>query len=450
MNKKNKNSPNGLVRLFTLVLIVVMLLAGVASFPNGLTGQTLTPTISSGSVVPTVQFPEVPPGGTTVISDYTYFHPSGLISLPHLEGWNIDEATGNEVFEPTESTKLTRVGSTFINGVAFSVVHAFAERDPDRKVSSVQDMDGFYTKTNLDGAWSNFTGGWTELNRRAEGDSFIINFQLNLDNNAYLGRQISRLSGEWMMVTRLVSPSNNPQLLDSLQNAVWSKYQLWPQVLSVPLKWGSIVDPVLGYIVKFPPEWKQADGSPGNPYTIEGKLGTLTITMSTRAVVGKTAKTEDEAKAYVSATWPNAGVQSVKAATVNDSSGFAVSYIAVDADGNKRSAVALLLNGNNSTLYTLNLQTSARDQDLLDPANSAIPVELTQIRNTFFIVPSDKLVPTLTPTATTIPPTPLPTIATTPTTGANTAPAESAATPEAVLTEPALGPAPTDDGSPQG
>ena len=95
-----------------------------------------------------------------------------------------------------------------------------------------------------------------------------------------------------------------------------------------------------------------------------------------------------------------ATVRTAKAITGSDSSGFAVSYINPDADGNQNSAVVTILNGTNGTLYAANLNTTLRDQDLLDPTNSALPVELTQVRNSFFLVPGTVQVPTLTPSPT--------------------------------------------------
>jgi len=88
----------------------------------------------------------------------------------------------------------------------------------------------------------------------------------------------------------------------------------------------------------------------------------------------------------------------VKAVTINDTSGFAISYQNPDTDGNLHSAQATLLNGKNGTLYVINFQSSLRKKDLLDENDKSIPPELAQVRNSFFTVPTDQLVPTLTPT----------------------------------------------------
>ncbi|MEP7286271.1 MAG: hypothetical protein ABI947_10940 [Chloroflexota bacterium] len=388
-------------RIFTLLIIVALLLAGLASVGTNITSNNPTPTSGNTNPgVPTVTFPDVPSGGTPVISDYTFFQSSGVFSLPHLEGWDLATPTGEE-------TTGTRAGATFINGKTLSVVHAFVEKDPARKENTVPDLDKYYTKENLDGAWSNFTGGWKELNRRVDGNLFVINFELYLDNNTYLGRQVSQINGDWLVVLRLVAPNNNPQLLDTLQNTVLPKYQFWPQVLTAPITWQAIADYVSGYVIKFPPDWKHVDGSVGHPFTVSGTLGGSSVTLTTSSQPGKSVKTEDDVRAFVKTTWPNATVQTVQAVTSGETTGFAVSYSAPDADGNPQSAVAQLLNGS-STLYIANLQSTAKGQNFLDTANTALPMEVTQIRNSFLLIPTNQLIPTLIPTATSVISTPAP------------------------------------------
>src|SRR5258708_17534192 len=180
--------------IFRIVLILVFVLAGVLT-ANPQTGTTSTTPTEGSPLPPTVVFPAVPPGGTPVIADYLYFHSTGLMSLPHVQGWDLAPQNPEETVAPTDTSKLTRVGVTFINGTGLSVVHAFSEKDPDHPIASVQALDGYYTKEILDGAWSNFKGGWKALNRKADGNLFIINFELYLTNNTYLRMQVTRLNG---------------------------------------------------------------------------------------------------------------------------------------------------------------------------------------------------------------------------------------------------------------
>jgi hypothetical protein len=398
-------------RILTLVLVVVFVLGGLALAPGiSNPSNTLTP---GTPTTPAVVFPAVPPGGTHITADYTYFHSSGLFSLPHLVGWDpapSGQGQGAESrIEPAGtpgtpgSSQVSLAGVTFINSQALSVVHAYVEKDPARAAQSFDQLSQYYTPDILRQAWVNFTGGWKELNRHAEGDVLVINFELYLDNSTYLARQLSRFDQGWLMILRLVVPGNNPTLLDQLQQAVMPGYRLWPQTLTTPLSWNAVVDYAAGYLIRYPPDWQVVDGSPNRPFTVAGTLGADTITLTTRAEPGKAVKTEDEARTWIKTNWPNATVQTVKPETRGDVSGFSVSYINPDADGNKRCAVATLLNGANGTLYIANEQSSARDQNLLDETNQAIPPDLARIRSSFTVLPVNQLVPTLTPSPTPIP-----------------------------------------------
>lgn len=420
MTKKRKRGLMEPLRFIGLLIVILALLGGV--FASTLGNQTVAPTPTEDLHTPSgVVFPAVESGGTKLVTDYTYFHPSGFMSLPHFVGWDLpaqgsvdagssQPTVGEEVSEPAGDIKITRVGSTFINGLVLGVIHAFAEKDPNRQTPTLQDLDKFYNKENLDQAWSNFKGGWTELNRGVQGDVYVINVELKLDDNTYLGRQVSRLNGDWLMVTRLVVPNNNPALLDTLQNAVMPNFKLWDQALTTPLTWRSVADTATGYVVKFPPGWTLLGGTPGTPYTVTATLGPDTFTLVTHAEPQKALKTEDDVRSYLKTTEPNSVLQTVKAVTISDTPGFLASYQSPDTDGNLHSAQATLLNGKNGTLYVINFQSSIRKKDLLDESDQSIPPELAQVRNSFFTLPVDQMAATLTPTATLVLPTDLPTV----------------------------------------
>jgi hypothetical protein len=413
ISRKKAQPDVTLKRIGALLLIVVFVLAGVISITPQNTAQNFTPTEPPlGGVV----FPTVPAGGVSVVADYTYFHSSGLISLPFVHDWDLApqsaEQGPEQRVEPVGtpgtpgSTQSTLAGVTFINSKSLSVIHAYAERDPSRNTTNVETLNTYFNNEILNQAWVNFKAGWSELNRKIENETLIINFELRLDDKVYLGRQLARMEQDWMMVLRLVVPNNNPLLLDQLQTTVWPQYHLWPQSLNSPISWTSVVDYALGYVMKYPPDWRKLDGIPGQPFTVSGTLGADTITLITRTEPGKAVKTEDEARAYVKANWQNSTAQTAKAETHGDTSGFAVSYINPDSDGNQRSAVVTLLNGANGTLYVANLQSSARGQDLL--VDSQAPPDLARIRASFFVVPVQNLMPTAIPTATLTPTATLP------------------------------------------
>src|SRR5579872_6055252 len=83
------NSERFLRILALLALAAVFALSGlglVQQNQNANANASLSPTAASGS--PTaLTFPTVPSGGTVLTPDRTYFHPSGVFSVPHIVGW---------------------------------------------------------------------------------------------------------------------------------------------------------------------------------------------------------------------------------------------------------------------------------------------------------------------------------------------------------------------------
>lgn len=354
--------------------------------------QFTDPTSSLGTTPEAAQgLPAVPAGGTPVRLGQTYYHPTGLFSVPGVETWVLPQ-DGAETITPRVENLLSRAGATFVNNDVGSVTHAFVENEPSRNLATPQDLNTYYTSEVLAEGWRNYDGGWTETERRVEEGRIVINFDLKHGTLTYLGRQISRMEQNWLMVLRLVAPTNNPALLDALEAAYAPGFRLWLQAKNAPMNWASLIDKAAGYIVRYPPEWRQIDGAPGRPYTISGKLGQYDWTMIAAHTPGQTVKTEDEARAWLLRTYPNAVVQTVKTETFNESVPISLSYTVPDADGNRRSQVITLLSGNNS-LYTVRLQGGSGD--LL--TDSTLPAEFSMIRSTFFLIPFEAALPTPTP-----------------------------------------------------
>jgi|GEM_PF-1129369 len=419
------NSERALRITALLGLVAIFALSGL-QLQRGDTSTTgITPTAANGSPTALI-FPTVAAGGAVLVRDYTYFHPSAVFSAPHLLGWDLPTG-GEERTDPAQGAGISRVGATFINGNALSVVHIFAESDPKRTAKTVQDLGAFYDKVNLDAAWQNFTGGYKETKRHIEGDQYIIDFELYLNGSTYLGRQVSRFSDAWLVVARLVTPINNPKLMDDLQAQVWGGVVLYTNEANTPLSWSSVADPAVGYVIKYPAAWNKLSGAFGLPYIVTGPLGSMTITMTTQGEPGKAARTDPDARAWITARNPKAVVQTVKPFSSGDASGYVVSYNDPDADGNPRSSVATLLNGTNGTLYSAIMLSTTRGIDLLNDADKTIPPELGQMRSSFMTLNTARMIPTLTPTNTLTP-----TI--TPTNTATLPVTPSTATPAATIT----------------
>jgi hypothetical protein len=414
---RNRRSVTGsllLDRLGVLAIILILIFGTLLSASGTLNNNGATPTdtpgiLTASPAVPTVVFPTVPAGGTVVMPSGTYLHPSGLFSIPRLLGWDA-AANAEQTSPPNGVSQATEVGNTFINGTLLSVVHAYVNTDPTRKIGTGQDLDKYWDSKQLDSAWSNFKGGYKELNRTLTSDNISkINFELYLDGKTYLARQVARMQDDWMMVLRLVVPNNNPDLLDKLENAIVPKYHLWKAEASSPANWKSISDPDSGYFIKLAANWSVTDGAPGKLYSANGPSGPYTFTLQTHVESGS-VRSPDEVTAWLNKNIPSASVLTVKAESRSDLSGYSASYNNPDADGNKRSGVATLLNANGQ-IYVINFQSTARELNLLDDATAKTVPELDTIRGTFLHIPSELLVPTLTPQPTL---TPLPVTASAP------------------------------------
>lgn len=343
--------------------------------------------------------PFVPVGGTPVTVSGTYVHPTGIFSLPLVSGWELPGESPEESVAASPDQPITRAGATFINVNAASVVHTFVEDDPARNLISFEAMDAYYTADQVGAAWSQYNGGWREMNRRASDDSLIIDTEMTHEGLVYLGRQITRLQDRWLIVLRIVVPNNNPLLLERLQAVYAPQYHLWQTSLNAPLFWRTLSDTVSGYLIRYPADWRQEDGRHGAPYTLSGRLAERDYRLLTRAIPNRQATDEAAARAWVAETYPRAAIQTVQSEVRGAFTGYTLSFLAPDPDGNQRSLTATLINGKGA-LYVAVLQTFAEGRDLLAPNDNSISPELFRIRETFTPIRLAALtvLPTPTPT----------------------------------------------------
>lgn len=360
--------------LGALMFAAIFALSGLQAFTPLDTLATITPTLD-----PLARpFPTVPPEGTAVTQTGVYFHGSGLFSLPQVQGWNRPIDDPEETLAATAGQSTSRAGVTFINSEAQSVIHAYAESDPRRSLATVDDLSAYYSPAMLNEAWAQYTGGWRELNRRVEDDALVINFELTFSDQTYLGRQISRLDGEWLKVLRIVAPNNNPALLDKLTDALAPNFRLWRESLAAPLDWKTIADS--GYLIRYPSDWTQIDGGAGRPYTVSGIVDGVRYRLTTRAESSAPLQVEDQARTWLQNAAPRAQVQTMQPLSQGEVTGYQIAFQDADADGNRRSSLALLLNGEEETLLVAILQSERGGVDLLA---EGLPEPLAAIKNTF-------------------------------------------------------------------
>ncbi|RMF53241.1 MAG: hypothetical protein D6749_02780 [Chloroflexota bacterium] len=379
MSEYGKSLSVGLrtLRLLGVSLLILVFVASALPL-NGFNTPIATPEAPASNYA----HPAVPAGGTPVIVTGTYVHPSGMFTLPLVSGWQLPGDSPEESVAATPEQPITRAGATFINVSAASVVHAFVEDNPELSLKDFEALQAYYTAEQLSAAWSQYNGGWREIARRAVGETLIIDTEMTHEGLVYLGRQIARLQDRWLMVMRLVVPNNNPSLLEQLQATYEPYFQLLPSSINAPLFWRTLSDTVSGYLIRFPNTWQQEDGKPGAPYALSGELDGRTYRLNTRAVPNASVPDEESARAWIAENYPRATVQTVQAEQRGDFTGYTLSFLAPDPDGNQRSLTATLINGA-GTLYVAVLQTFAEGRDLLAPSDGSISPELFRIRQTF-------------------------------------------------------------------
>src|SRR5579859_1725582 len=158
MAKRRRSSGSTASQRFAGILAVILALvlgiAALAGLQTNVVQPSVTPTLNP--LTPTVYpFPTVPAGGTAIIIDHTYLQSTGLLTIPHIQGWDVPTSNGEETVGPatplkvsgsqaTPDNSLARVATTFINNSTLSVIHVFAERDPSRKAKVLGDLDAYY------------------------------------------------------------------------------------------------------------------------------------------------------------------------------------------------------------------------------------------------------------------------------------------------------------------
>src|SRR5258707_6284078 len=121
-------------RLAGLLAVVMALVLGLAALAGLQSNIIQTPaTATLNPLTPTtIPFPTVPEGGTLLVADHTYIQPTGLLTVPHILGWELPQNSPEEVVTPAPTPpgtqpatpsglQISRIAATFINSNGFSV-----------------------------------------------------------------------------------------------------------------------------------------------------------------------------------------------------------------------------------------------------------------------------------------------------------------------------------------
>jgi hypothetical protein len=410
--------------LFAFMIVVLVAGAIVPIFTRNMsTTQQPQPT-----TVPTATFP-APPALTGITFDQLYLQPSGIFAVGQPTGWT----------PSTPVNDAERAAITMVNNDALSVIEATVDQ-PATPVANADELSERFDQTYLSASWSRY-GTWEETARRVEDNRLILDFNLTLNRQQYIARQISWTDGDWIYSTRAVAPANANQMVVHLVTGLADSLVPFKQFAGTPFNWTAYYDTIANHIIRYPAAWRVEDTAPGGPTSIVGTSGeTLRLERASSASV----TSEADAEAWLSQRQPNATVLSVTPVTRGDAEGFAVAYSTTSVDGDPLSGLAVLLNDANGALHSANLRFAASSLDLNAlsapaeaeaeataeaPASSGEST-LAQVMGTFSLMPE-----TLDIVGAAATPTPLPTVA--PTAEVTEAAPEAMATEAASATEAA-------------
>lgn len=349
------------------MIFVLILGAVVPLFQNQLAVPVDQP---PPTPIPTATFPPPISNLDTVSFDELYLHPTGLYAVAQPTGW---EPSG-PVIEPN------RAAITMINNPQLSVIEVSVERS-EPAISTLDELDARFTDAYLEGSWSRY-GSWEETARRVENDKLLLDFNLQLNRQTYIARQLSWTDGDWIYNARVVAPSNAPEMLVGLVNRIAETIRPFKQFAGTPFQWTAFYDNVNDHIIRYPQDWTITDTGIGSPTSISGANG---VALRVDTERGAEIADEEAAQAWVTAARPSATVLSVEPVERGDAAGFSVAYSFRTADGEPFSGLAVLLNGADGALHTANL---AFPGDTVDLNNLAPVVESTpEATQEFVVVP---------------------------------------------------------------
>lgn len=427
-----------------VVLIGSTFLQLISRITRNTTPQT---TAATATAIPT--FP--PPANADDLDFSTlYLHPTNIFAIGQPSGF--DQAS------PTSNSNLAQVN--MVNNTTLSVIDAFVQA-PQEPVTT-ESLSDFFSADVLDRTW-NFFSNWSESSRTTSATDLTIDFAVTLQQQQYVARQRAWTDGTWIYSVRVLAPANAVDYLRTLLDGATASMLPFTQFAGTPLNWAALYDNTSGMVIRYPAAWTVTDGGAGRPATVTSPDG---ATLRVEARPGQTVDSQDAAGAILQQIRPGATlvhieeVSQAASQTAEATSGYQLTYTSATPDGEVQSGIAEILNGPNNTLFIAVLRAPTADlgsagaEATVEPGSNAAEYEM--IMSTFGVLPpltlsASSLPPTATPSNTPLPVTPSNTPEPTAT---NTATATATNTPEPTATHTATAtstdtPEPTATDTPQ-
>jgi hypothetical protein len=373
---------NQLVGVAIGVIIVVTTMIGLLA-PQL---RRSTSTSNEPSVIPTPEPTELviptPDPNPQLEGASPYFHSSGYFQAfrPAGDDW--------QVYEIPEYNVPPYAGVIMQNLDRLVVIYDYLVEGVEYE--TLDDLsENYWTDSEFADNWVNYDS-WTVVRREEVDDRLIIDFDLALDDNAFLGRTTSWMENNFLYVSRLVVPANNPALLELLYEKVTPGLIGYPALQALPQTWPVFTDRIFGFALKHPAGWGMIAGGEGRPTTFRIPSGQVRVQSETDQSISSV----EEAEQWI--TENEMGVTIIESDSIEHDmgTGYQVAYSYQDAAGDRHSGLVVVLTSDDDTLHIANLQLETPDINLLeiDETVSALNYEAVRALTQGFIVLPDALV----------------------------------------------------------
>jgi len=319
-----------------------------------------------------IQVPE-PIDNPQLGSQPPFIHSSGYFQTlwPGGADWYLDSA-------PVEETTY---GAVFKSGDQLAVLHTYISQGVSYDTLDSLSQN-YLTETYFDQVWSGdetISGyeDWEENGRQITDNAVVTYFDLESQGASFLGRDITRIDGNWVIVARIVVPANNLPLMNGLNDLILPVFYIYHDLLNLPAAWPTYIDSVSGFMIKYPQTWERVAGRTGENVTLRPTAGSDN---SIRAwvVPNQPLASPEDAAAWMTQTEPTASILQTVELQHEFGGGYAVSYSYEDEAGALHSGLVALLNDSENNLMVARLRVNQPDLDLLNL--DSLSSDLTEAR----------------------------------------------------------------------